>query len=221
MKTSDDIKELAIALNKCQAEMEAATKDSQAHKYRYSDLSSVWEVVKGPLTSNGLSVWQDVHDNGDSVSVTTRIVHVSGQWVEHGPLTVPTGKRDAHSTGSSATYGRRYGLCAALCVITEDDDGQAAQKAAPEQKLKQKDVNPVRWTEWAMQQFPDDNEMIDTYLLELEQATGKARNTLIQLLGQDDDVFKAKFKLWLNDRGGDDAQIYQLAFQATQNFSRP
>lgn len=200
MKTSENIQELAIALNKCQAEMEAATKDSQAHKYKYSDLSSVWEVVKGPLTSNGLSVWQDVHDNGDCVSVTTRIVHISGQWVEHGPLTVPTGKRDAHSTGSSCTYGRRYGLCAALCVITEDDDGQAAQKAAPEQKPKQKDVNPVRWVEWATEQFPDDTQMIELYLTELQEKTGKARNSIIYLLGQNDDLFKEKFKLWLKDK---------------------
>lgn len=204
MKSSEDIKELAIALNKFQAQLQTIARESEAHKYKYADYASIWNAIRDPLTENGLSVFQDAYTIDGNAYVSTRVMHSSGQWIETNPLHVPQGKKDAHATGSACTYARRYSLSAALGIVPDDDDGAKAQEKAPE-KPKQKDVNPVRWTEWAMQQFPNDNEMIDTYLLELEQATGKARNTLIQLLGQDDDVFKAKFKLWLNDRGGDDA----------------
>lgn len=130
MKTSDAIDQIAKAMSLAQSEMKPASKDAtNAHfRSRYSDLSSVWEAIRRPLTANGLTVWQDVTTTDSAVSVVTRLVHQSGQWVEFGPLSIPMGKKDAHGVGSCTTYAKRFSLCAAVGVVSgdEDDDGNGS-----------------------------------------------------------------------------------------------
>jgi hypothetical protein len=55
-----------------------------------------------------------------------------------GTLFVPATKQDAQGFGSAISYGKRYGLQAALGIASEDDDGQAASKPrpAPVQQVK-------------------------------------------------------------------------------------
>ena len=124
MKTSENIIEISKAMNLAQREMRPAIKDSTNPHFRskYSDLASVMDAIREPIGNNGLSIWQDATLEDLGVSVTTRIVHISGQWVEFGPLTIPIGKKDAHAVGSACSYGKRYALCAALGVVSDDDD---------------------------------------------------------------------------------------------------
>lgn len=108
--------------------MKPAIKDAKNPAFRstYADLSAVIDAMREPYTSNGLTVWQDVELTETGVAVTTRLAHTSGQWIEFGPLTVPLSKRDAHGVGSATTYAKRYALCAALGIATEEDDGNQA-----------------------------------------------------------------------------------------------
>jgi hypothetical protein len=63
------------------------------------------------------------------VSVVTRILHASGQWMEDGVSTMlPTG--DPQSVGSAITYLRRYALQSVAGVAADDDDGEAAHGRA-------------------------------------------------------------------------------------------
>lgn len=129
MRTSEAIDALSAAMAAAQGEMKPAVKDAtNPHfKSKYADLSSVFEAVRGPFAKHGLSVWQELGNAEGGVTVSTRVVHKSGQWVEFGPLYVPAGKQDAQGIGSAATYARRYGLASALGVCAdEDDDGNAA-----------------------------------------------------------------------------------------------
>jgi len=128
MRTSETTEKLFAALQKAQAALQPAVKDStNPHfKSKYADLSSVWEAVRKPLSDNKLVALQDVGLTPDGVSVVTRIAHESGQFIDFGPIVVPLSKRDAHGVGSGISYGRRYALSAALGVIAEDDDGNAA-----------------------------------------------------------------------------------------------
>ena len=66
------------------------------------------------------------------------LIHASGQWLSN-TFTMPVSKADAQGVGSAITYARRYALAAMVGVAPEDDDGNAATKAAP--KMKQGDVN--------------------------------------------------------------------------------
>lgn len=127
MNQSETITELAKALSKAQAVMEGAKKDSQnPHlKNKYADLASVWDACRKPLTDNGLSVVQLTDGGPETVTIITRLLHISGEWLE-GSLTLKPVKQDPQGIGSVVTYGRRYSLMAMVGISPEDDDGNAA-----------------------------------------------------------------------------------------------
>lgn len=133
MNASEAINELATALAKAQASMGPAIKGAKNPHFRssYADLSSVVEAIREPFTSNGLAWVQAPSLDADTglVTVTTRIIHSSGQWVEASVSAMPgRGKADLspQAVGSAVTYLRRYGLQAMAGVPSADDDGEAA-----------------------------------------------------------------------------------------------
>lgn len=135
MKTSEFVTDISKSLSAAQGSMRAARKDSVNPHFKssYSDLSSAWEAIRKPITDNGLSVLQDVTTNELGVSITTLIMHASGQWIEFGPLQLPVSRKEVHGFGSAITYGKRYALCAALGIVAdEDDDGNEASLSQPQ-----------------------------------------------------------------------------------------
>jgi hypothetical protein len=91
----------------------------------YADLATVLEAVQPALTAHGLVVLQSI--DAETSTLVTRLVHVSGEWVESVyPLPANT---DARAFGSALTYGRRYSIQALLCLTAADDDGDAAPAA--------------------------------------------------------------------------------------------
>ena len=129
MKTSDEINDIAKALVEvqgCMSPAKMSTNNPFFNKY-YADLNAVWDALRIPLHNNGLAVIQEAMVIEGCASVSTRIVHTSGQWIECGPVTIPMKKNDAHASGSAITYGKRYALVAALGLSGErDDDGNKA-----------------------------------------------------------------------------------------------
>ncbi len=132
MEKSDQINELASALNKAQSEMSGAKKDSKNpfFKSNYADLGSVVEAIKTPFADNGLSYSQFPLFNDGKVGVETILMHSSGQWISS-QLLLPMTKQDPQAAGSAITYARRYALQAIAGIPSEDDDGNAAVKSAP------------------------------------------------------------------------------------------
>jgi NAD-specific glutamate dehydrogenase len=117
-----------MALAKAQGDIESAQKDSANpfFKSKYADLASVWDACRAPLAKNGLAVIQFPRADGNVVTVETRLVHSSGQWIE-GELTAVAKDDGPQSIGSIVTYLRRYSLQSIVGVAPEDDDGNAAQ----------------------------------------------------------------------------------------------
>ncbi len=74
---------------------------------------------------------QKLHSADGGVAVETELIHESGQEMSCGTLFIPATKQDAQGFGSAISYGKRYGLQAALGIASEDDDGQAAVKTRP------------------------------------------------------------------------------------------
>ncbi len=137
MNRSDNINELAAALAKAQGEIKGAVKDANNpfHRSMYADLQSVWDAIRGPLSSHGLSVVQFPEEIDGKLVLYTMLAHESGQWVaSHLPITPGyTDKQgefvplyDPQAMGSAITYARRYSLQAAAGVAPMDDDGNAA-----------------------------------------------------------------------------------------------
>jgi hypothetical protein len=132
MKTSDSIKLLATALLKAQGEFTGVLKDkTNPHfKSKYADLQAAISATEEPLRTNGLLVLQTPFGSNatQSAGVTTRLLHVSGEWIE-GELELPAGtqnRTDAQTFGSAITYARRYSYLGILGIAPEDDDGNVA-----------------------------------------------------------------------------------------------
>ena len=139
--SSVNVDQLATALVKAQQVMEGARKDSENPFFRskYADLASVWLACRAPLNDNGLSVVQLPGFENGVATVTTILLHTSGQWIKGtsgAPIVGKTTKdgtvlpADAQSVGSAITYLRRYALAAVAGVVQEDDDGNAASRKA-------------------------------------------------------------------------------------------
>ena len=146
MNKSESIAELAAALAKAQGAMSPAKMDSTNPflKNKYADLGSVIQAARKPLADNGLSFTQSPAVTDGAVTVTTLLMHASGQWIESAitlPLDGGKGLSLAQSMGAIITYLRRYSLSAILGIYAdEDNDGnqpakpaaQKAPQAAPE-----------------------------------------------------------------------------------------
>ena len=150
--TSPELDQLAPALVAALGELDdiarTRTADAGTYRYQYAELADVLAHVRGPLAAHGLAVSQGPQVLDGVVEVTTRVWHISGQWLEAAPLRLPAGNT-AQSTGSAITYARRYALMAVLGLAAEDDDGaSAAERAEPVQPLLRPD-NVERFREAA------------------------------------------------------------------------
>ena len=138
MNSSTEIKDLAAAMAKFQAELKPAIKGNTNpyFKSRYADLQACWDCCREALVKNGLSVVQGSREsNGEIVTVDTRLMHASGQWIESS-LTMKPAKADPQGVGSAVTYARRYALSAILGIVAdEDDDGNAATHNEPKKAI--------------------------------------------------------------------------------------
>jgi len=122
------MKELATAMAKAQAEINAALKDSKNPHFKssYADLTSVWDACRTALTKNGLSVVQIPNFQGDEVWLETMLLHASGESIS-GRYPLRPQQATPQGYGSALTYARRYSLAAMVGVVAdEDDDGNAA-----------------------------------------------------------------------------------------------
>lgn len=134
-------KTIYAALAAAQLEMGKALKDSvnPAFKSKYADLASVMDACLPALNKNGIAVFQPAFDDETGRYVETIFAHVSGEIIKcRVPLII--GKNDMQGYGSAATYARRYGLMGMAGIAPEDDDGNAAVKAAPKQDASAKAV---------------------------------------------------------------------------------
>jgi hypothetical protein len=133
MIQSASIGELAKALVKAQLNVGTAIKaaTNPHFKSKYADLTAVSEACMDALNGEGIAVIQGAEStDGVTITVTTMLVHTSGEWVS-ASLGLKPSKSDPQGAGSAITYGRRYGLAAIVGVTTADDDGNEASAPPP------------------------------------------------------------------------------------------
>jgi hypothetical protein len=136
MKTSESIKEIAVALHKFHGLMGKVGKDAvNPHfKNKYASLSNIIEATTPHLNAVGLSIIQLPCESG----LETMLLHTSGEYISSVSLTPCKDASNPQALGSALTYARRYALGAVLSLnIDEDDDAQRATVApAPQPKAK-------------------------------------------------------------------------------------
>ena len=134
--------ELAKALADAHAEIHNPKTDSENSYFssRYTSLGACRNASVPILAKHGVTLMQDLTTtkiadlDGQLVWATecrTVLVHVSGQALLFGPLTLPAKEGTPQALGSSASYNRRYSLngVASIAASEDDDDGNAATHA--------------------------------------------------------------------------------------------
>ena len=133
MDKSTTIGEFAKALRAAQADMPKVERSAQGQvgtrSYQYAPLDVVLPAALKLLNENGLSVCQMVSHNEHGGTLTTMLMHDSGEYIAADqPLHLVQDTPQAQ--GSAITYARRYAIMAAIGMVAEeDDDGHAATKA--------------------------------------------------------------------------------------------
>ena len=136
MNHSEALDQWAAALVAIQAEVPAIPKDATNpfFKSKYADLPAVVEKASPIVTKHGMAVSQWPGHEGGCDTLTTLVVHSSGQWVSE-TMRLHLVKDDPQGQGSAITYAKRYAYMAALGLVAdEDDDGNRAsprRKPAP------------------------------------------------------------------------------------------
>ena len=156
MKKSESTIELAKALAKFQSEIKDPSKSGKANYGKYVTLDELLESIRPVLSQNGLSFLQFPGGDGQLITITTVLLHSSGEWIESEPFTLKSQKVDPQGAASAVTYGRRYSLSAILGVAWDtDDDGQASSHAiVSTTERKAEPPTPINQTKPA---FPDEN----------------------------------------------------------------
>lgn len=149
MRQSEQINELAAALAKAQGqftnparnrEVEVKPRESAAYSFKYATFDAILDVVRKPLSDNGLALVQGVATTEQGLVLTTKLLHATGQWLESDTPIFYTGDK-AQAFGSGVSYAKRYAVASLLGVTAdEDDDGNAAEGNAA--KFKDRKMPP-------------------------------------------------------------------------------
>lgn len=130
MKTSESVKELFTALILAEAELKNPQKSEMNPHFHsgFAPLDVITDLIRPVMAKHGLGVIQDIFGNGDTITVSTMVIHSSGQFIIQEGLTIPLSKKDAHGACGAVTYARRYALLAMLNIVgtNDDDDGNMA-----------------------------------------------------------------------------------------------
>ena len=155
MRTSEAVESLQDAMAKANAEFtrveEKGEVSFQNVKFKYATLADILTMIRPPIAKYGLTIMQDAFMDGDFASVTTRVSHASGQWIESSSLRLRVLKDDPKLVGAALTYARRYSLSAFFSISGDAPDlddidtskepakapvARAAQPKPPVEKLE-------------------------------------------------------------------------------------
>lgn len=128
MLKSETISKLAEALSKAQGQFKPAVFDcvNPHFKSEYASLASIMCAVREGLAQNGLSITQTIGEAEGKITLTTILLHSSGEWIQSiFPLLLD--RQNMQALGSAVTYARRYQIAALLGVVADqDDDAESA-----------------------------------------------------------------------------------------------
>lgn len=148
MQTSNETTNLYKAIIEAAPEVQAIGKSKQAYGYKYATLDSLIDMLRQVLPKHGVWFAQFPGRIGEKSILTTRIFHVSGEWMEDSIEMTDTelqGKaNDTQKVGASITYFRRYALSSIFGVAADEDvDGNLASKG-PMQQMQKPQSKPAQ-----------------------------------------------------------------------------
>jgi len=133
MQQSDAQMDLAKAFCAAQGRYKNPKKniESEDSKYKTAPLSRFFQCVKKPNLDNQLGFLQNLSIDAASkkVSVSTRLIHSSGQWLESDPLTVSYEKETPEDRGLAIYNAKKNSFCAMFGITGENEVEEDRPKA--------------------------------------------------------------------------------------------
>ena len=144
MRSSEQTKEIFEALVNARESILGLPKTRASYSNKYIPLDDIVDHLKKVLPSLGLGYVQLPEGGTDqTIGLCTRIIHTSGQWVEataEFALTNMKGVNVSQGAGSAISYFRRYALCAAFGIVSDEDvngaSGSTGDSPPDKEKLK-------------------------------------------------------------------------------------
>ena len=129
------MQELVKALNVFQGKLKQPKANRKGHRGNaYADLAAVVEAIQKPMLEAGLAFTQSVKAGADGLFLTTEVYSISSEKKFQSTIPLSTGLKP-QELASELTYYKRYLLCSMLGVVADnDDDGEAAQEAKPQER---------------------------------------------------------------------------------------
>ena len=104
----------------------------------YCKLEDLIQHVREPLSSHGLTFVQNIVNEEKSVMAQTTIIHQSGETLTLDGPAVLIDKFTPQGVGAACTYAKRYGICSAFGIESDDDDDAESVEEQFEGKDKTK-----------------------------------------------------------------------------------
>jgi hypothetical protein len=156
-------------------------------KYQYAPLADIERQIKDLMKQCGLTKRWQTSEEGDRITVTCFITHVSG----HCEITTMSAKADdsgkknpIQARGSSITYMQRYTLIGALGIGTADNDidGRFTEKSVDElHKEYMKEYDQLIIIDPTLSKWHPDNWKIDRKVGNYVLGLGAIRKILFDL----------------------------------------
>ena len=126
-------KNIYIALAAAQSEMGPLVKGSNNphFKSKYADLADLVTAVRGPLNNNGIAFFHCIVRTEAGQDMRTVLMHGESETSIECDVPLIVSKNDMQGMKSATTYAKRVGLESVTGIAVDDDDGNAAAKAAP------------------------------------------------------------------------------------------
>ena len=137
-------KNIYMALAAAQSDMTGVKKGSinPAFKSKYADLADVVAAVSPALNAQGIAFFHVATSVDGERVMRTVLAHGASDTMIQCDVPLIIGKNDMQGYKSATTYAKRIGLESLSGVAPDDDDGNAAARAAPRQAPRV-DVAPI------------------------------------------------------------------------------
>ena len=177
------------------------TKTGKEYSYTYTDLASInkW------LDENGLDYYQEIETRDDGTDYILTWRYINGEWEDKPKrgckvvdATLLGVSNPAQQNGSALSYARRYSLCLAFGLATEDND--AIDLSKPKEITKEEAENYTfksgKHAGWTLKRVVDEDSRFLNYLK--EQSTDETILEMIKILEGEplsDEEWDERFKL--------------------------
>lgn len=126
-------KNIYAALAAAQSSMGTVVKGSinPAFRSKYADLADVVAVVVPALTAQGIALFHSMSRDDFGMVMRTTLSHGATDTHIHCDVPLIVDKNNMQGMKSATTYAKRIGVESLTGIAPDDDDGNAAAKAAP------------------------------------------------------------------------------------------